>query len=357
MYEKNLYIDGVKLALSNKPYFIADVGANHDGSLERAFKLIELAKESGANAVKFQNFIADKIVSKYGFENLNANSTHQSGWKKSVYETYVDASISMDWTASIVEKCKEVDITYFTSAYDFESVDHVEEYLDAYKIGSGDITWIEILEYIAKKNKTVLLATGAASNDDVTRAIDAILDHNPKLCLMQCNTNYSTDPDKSRFANLNVISTFAKKYPGMVLGLSDHSMNPATVIASIALGARVFEKHFTDDQSREGPDHKFAINPQEWSDMVFLANEAFHSLGDGVKKIEENEIEPRIVQQRCLRAKIKIKQGQIINKDLLESLRPCPDNALRPWNESIALGREAKYDIEAGDAIYNDSFK
>jgi len=355
MYEKNLYIENRKIALSEEPYFIADVGANHDGSLERAIELIELAKESGADAVKFQNFIADKIVSKYGFENLNANSTHQSGWKKSVFDTYVDASISMNWTAPIVQKCKDIGITYFTSAYDFESVDHVEEHLDAYKIGSGDITWLEILDYIAKKNKTVLLATGAASSDDVSRAVDTILKHNSKLCLMQCNTNYSTDSDKARYANLNVISTFAKQYPGMVLGLSDHSMNPATVVASISLGARVFEKHFTDDKKREGPDHKFAVDPKEWSEMVFLAKEAFHSLGDGFKKIEENEIESRIVQQRCLRAKVNIKEGQIISKDLIESLRPCPDDAIRPWNEEIIIGKKASANINAGDALYKKS--
>ena len=158
---------------------------------------------------------------------------------------------------------------------------------------------------------------------------------------MQCNTNYSTDSDKARYANLNVISTFAKQYPGMVLGLSDHSMNPATVVASISLGARVFEKHFTDDKKREGPDHKFAVDPKEWSEMVFLAKEAFHSLGDGFKKIEENEIESRIVQQRCLRAKVNIKEGQIISKDLIESLRPCPDDAIRPWNEEIIIGQKA----------------
>ena len=201
------------------------------------------------------------------------------------------------------------------------------------------------------------MATGAASFDDVTRAVDSILKHNSKLCLMQCNTNYTTDSNKTKYSNLNVISSFAKKYPGMVLGLSDHSMNPATVIASISLGARVFEKHFTDDQSREGPDHKFAVNPEQWKEMVFLSNEAFHSLGDGIKKVEVNEIESRIVQQRCIRAKQKINKGELITKDHLESLRPCPDSALRPWNKDIVLGKEAVIDIEAGDAIYIDSIK
>ena len=351
MYDKELFIEKRRLAIDEEPYFIADVGANHDGSLDRAFKLIELAKESGADAVKFQNFIASKIVSKYGFENLNSNSTHQSGWKKSVYETYEDASISQEWTKSIVEKCAETDITYFTSPYDFGSVDHVEEFLDVYKIGSGDITWLEILEYIAKKNKTVLLASGAASMEDVNRAVGTILSHNPRLCLMQCNTNYSTDSNKSSFANLNVLRQFSKEYPGMVLGLSDHSMNPATVVASISLGARVFEKHFTDDNDRDGPDHKFAVNPESWKEMVFLSKEAFYSLGTGSKIIEKNEIDSRIVQQRCVRAKFDIKKGEIISRDHLDVLRPCPDNAIRPYDIDLLIGKKAAKDIEAGDAF------
>ena len=356
MYKKELYIEGKKISLNDEPYFIADVGANHDGSLDRAFKLIELAKESNADAVKFQNFIANKIVSDYGFKNLNSNSTHQSNWKKSVYETYVDASISWDWTKKLADKCKEVGITYFTSPYDFGSVDHVEPFLDAYKIGSGDITWLEILEYIAKKNKTTLLATGASSMNDVDRAVKHILKFNEKLCLMQCNTNYTVDHDKGRYSNLNVLKTFTENYPGMVIGLSDHSLNPATVIASISLGARVFEKHFTDDKSREGPDHKFAVSPSEWSDMVFLAKEAYHSLGDSIKIVEKNEVESRIVQQRCLRASIDINKGQIITSDMLESLRPCPDNALRPYEISKVIGLKASKDINYGEAITSDHF-
>ena len=263
MFNKNLQIDSKSISLEDEPYFIADVGANHDGELARAFKLIELAKEAGADAVKFQNFIAEKIVSKYGFENLGGNSTHQSNWKKSVFDTYVDASLSREWTLPIVEKCREVGITYFTSPYDFDSVDHVEEHLDAYKIGSGDITWHEILDYIAKKDKTVLLATGAATLQEVKDAVGVITASNMKLGLMQCNTNYTVDHDKAHYANLNALKLYSEEFPGMVLGLSDHSMNPATIIASVSLGARFFEKHFTDDKRREGPDHKFAVDPQK----------------------------------------------------------------------------------------------
>ena len=148
---KSFKIGNDKIGLNEPLYFIADIAANHDGSIERAFKLIELAKEAGAHAAKFQNFQAKYIVSNEGFNSLAGKLSHQSTWKKSVYETYEDASISFDWTVKLKEKCDEVGITYFTSPYDFESIDYVDPYVPAYKIGSGDITWLEIVEYISKK--------------------------------------------------------------------------------------------------------------------------------------------------------------------------------------------------------------
>ncbi len=156
------------------PYFIADIAANHDGSLERAFKLIELAKQAGADAAKFQNFQAPKIVSRKGFESLGKQLSHQAKWKKTVFEVYQDASIPFKWIAKLKEKCDEVGIEYFTSPYDFESVDMVDSYVNIYKIGSGDITWPGILEYIAKKDKPVMLATGASTMEDVKRGIKVL---------------------------------------------------------------------------------------------------------------------------------------------------------------------------------------
>jgi sialic acid synthase SpsE len=156
------------------PYFIADIAANHDGDLARAFKLIELAKEAGADAAKFQNFQAERIVSKQGFELLGKQLSHQSKWKKSVFETYQDASVSFSWTEKLKKKCDEVGIEYFTSPYDVEAVDHVDPFLNVYKIGSGDITWIEIIEYIAKKGKPVIIAAGASDMLDVERAMSVL---------------------------------------------------------------------------------------------------------------------------------------------------------------------------------------
>lgn len=335
----------------NSPiYFIADIGANHDASLERAYKLIELAKNSGADAAKFQNFQAPKIVSKLGFESLT-NSSHQSNWKKSVYEIYEDASISMDWTHKLKEKCNEVGIDYFTSPYDIESVDHVDQFVELYKIGSGDITWIDFINYIAKKNKPILIATGASSLDDVDRAVNSILQYNNQVCLMQCNTNYTTDKNKHQFVNLKVLNTFKQRYPNLVLGLSDHTLDYTTVLGAITLGARVIEKHFTDDNNREGPDHKFAINPENWKQMVIKSKILDESLGDGIKRIEKNEENSIIVQRRGLRASNDLKKGSIIKDSDLVSLRPIPSDGIPPYKKNDILGLKLIKDIKQDDYL------
>jgi sialic acid synthase SpsE len=349
-------IGNTLVGIKHPPYFIADIGANHDGDLDRAFLLIELAKKAGADAAKFQNFQAAKIVSKYGFENLKTNATHQKGWKKSVFEIYEDASVDKNWTALLKEKCDEVGIEYFTSAYDFESVDNVSPYVNVYKIGSGDITWLEMLEYTAKKGKPVLLATGASSMEDVERAMDILCSITSEIALLQCNTNYTTDKDKAKFVNLNVLKTFKEKYPDILLGLSDHTIGHATVAGSIALGARIIEKHFTDDNDREGPDHKFAMNPTTWRQMADTANEVFYALGDGEKRIEENEISSRIVQQRCLRATADLSAGTILKSENVEALRPCPDGGLRPYELNSYIGHKLIRPLIKGEHFTKENF-
>ena len=327
------------IGINHLPYYIADIGANHDGNLETAFKLIELAKESGADAAKFQNFKASKIVSRYGFDNLGTKLSHQSNWRKSVYEIYEDASISTDWTHLLKEKCDEFDIEYFTSPYDFESVNHVDDFVKVYKIGSGDITWIDIIEFIAKKSKPILLATGASDFKDVERAYKAIEKYNKEICLMQCNTNYTTDKDKYKFVNLNVLKLYKEKFPNAILGLSDHTIGCSTVCGSIALGARVIEKHFTDDNNKIGPDHKFAMNPKSWKQMVSQGNEIFYSLGNGIKIVEPNEIDSKVVQQRSLRINKNLEKGDILKKEDVSVLRPLTSNGIEPYNLDKVLGK------------------
>ena len=353
---KKIKIGNRLISQEDKPYFIADIGANHDGKLERAYKLIELAKEAGADAAKFQNFKANKIVSKWGFENLGTQVGHQANWKKSVFEVYEDASISEDWTPLLKAKCDEVGIDYFTSPYDLNSVDLVDPYVDLYKIGSGDITWLEIIEHIASKNKPVLIATGASEMSDVVRAMNIIEVHTNDIVLMQCNTNYTLDPEKYKYVNLNVLKTYSALYPEVVLGLSDHTIGHATVLGAIALGAVVIEKHFTDSNDNEGPDHKFAMNPKSWREMVYNSLMLYYALGNGEKIIEENEKEAKIVQRRCLRASRQIQNGELLKKEDFEALRPAPINSYSPFEIANLIGKCLSKSIQKGEHFTEQNF-
>lgn len=354
---KKIKIGNRFIGKGDAPYFIADIGANHDGSLERAFKLIELAKEAGADAAKFQNFKANQIVSKIGFEQLGSQVGHQAKWKKSVFEVYEDASISQDWTPLLKQKCLEVGIDYFTSPYDIESVDHVDPYVDLYKIGSGDITWLEVIEHICSKKKPVLLATGASEMSEVVKAMNVIEAHTSEVVIMQCNTNYTVDEDKYKHVNLNVLKTFSSRFPDAILGLSDHTFGHATVLGAIALGAVFIEKHFTDSNLNEGPDHKFAMNPTSWRDMVDNAKILYHALGDGIKTVEDNEKEAKIVQRRCLRAKRTLRKGDAISKEDFISLRPAPEGSFDPYELPNIIGKRLISGLKSGEHLTKNNIE
>lgn len=340
-----------------KPYFIADIAANHDGDIDRAFKLIELAKESGANAAKFQNFQASKIVSRKGFETLGGQMSHQSSWKKSVYEVYEDASISEDWTSRLKEKCDEVGIEYMTSPYDFGAVDLVNPYVNAFKIGSGDITWTEILDYIASKNKPVLLASGASSMEDVERAIRTIESKNKDIVLMQCNTNYTGSKENFKYINLNVLKSYRKLFPNLILGLSDHTHGHSTVLGAIALGACVIEKHFTDDNTRGGPDHKFSMNPLTWKEMISNSMELWYALGDGIKRIEDNEKDTVVLQRRALYFTRDIEAGHELKKEDLFPVRPIKRDGVPPYEMENLIGKRLTKSVRKDDSLKQEDFE
>ena len=337
------------LSESQPTYFIADIAANHDGNVDRAVELIHAAAEAGADAAKFQHFRAAKIVSKHGFE-TGPQLSHQSKWKKSVFEVYQSASVPWDWTETLVKACADAGIHFFSSPYDMEAVDMLDAHVPAFKIGSGDITWIEMLEHIAGKGKPVLLATGASNIGDVTRAVDAILAINPQLLLMQCNTNYTGSAENFRHVKLNVLTTFASMYPGLVLGLSDHTPGHAAVLGAVSLGARAIEKHFTDDRKREGPDHPFSLDPVAWREMVDRTRELEYAIGgDGNKIVEDNEKDTVVIQRRCLRATRDLKAGEVIGSGDLESLRPAPGDSILPYEIERVMGRKISRDISQGD--------
>ena len=336
---------------SDPVYFIADISANHDGELSRAKELIHLAAEAGAHAAKFQNFRAEEIVSDYGFRQMASQLSHQAKWKKSVFEVYKDASLPWDWTESLKAECDQAGIDYFSSPYDFAAVDMLHPFVDVYKIGSGDITWPEMLEKIASQHKPVILATGASTMEEVKSAVDIILKTNPELVLMQCNTNYTGSLDNFKFINLNVLKTYRDAYPNMILGLSDHTPGHTTVLGAIALGARVIEKHFTDDCSRIGPDHPFSMTPETWREMVDRSLELEFALGRSEKRIEENETDTVVVQRRSLRSSRVLKEGDVITRDMLSVLRPCPNDGIAPNQMDEVLNKKLRRNIEAGESL------
>lgn len=330
-------------------YFIADIAANHDGDIERAKELIYLCAEAGADAAKFQHFQAKTIVSDRGFKTLGSQQSHQSNWSKSVFEVYEDASVDQNWTPILKETCEKAGVTFMTTPYSLELVDAVDKYVNAFKIGSGDITWLEIIDYIAQKNKPIFLASGAASMDEVELAMSTALLKNKNVVLMQCNTNYTASLENFKYINLNVLKKFHRKYPDITLGLSDHTPGHATVLGAVALGAKVIEKHFTDDTNRVGPDHKFAMDPVTWRDMVDRTRELELAMGSPEKKVEDNEVDTVVIQRRALRASRDMKKGEIITADCVEALRPCPLDALPPYQKDQLINRSLQHDIAAGD--------
>lgn len=332
-------------------YFIADIAANHDGSLERAKMLIRLAAEAGADAAKFQNFSAAKIVSDYGFRTMGGQQSHQAKWKKSVFEVYSDASVSFDWTPELKKTCDEVGIDYFSSPYDFEAIDRLDAYMAAYKVGSGEIDWLEALDRMASKGKPVILATGAATIGEVQKAVHTILAKNPQLVLMQCNTNYTASLENLKYVNLRVLETYRTMFPNVVLGLSDHTPGHATVLGAVALGARAIEKHFTDDNHREGPDHAFAMNPVTWKEMVENTRRLESALGSGDKKIEDNEKDTSVIQRRCIRAAKDIPAGTVITREMLDVLRPATPGAIKPDQIEAVIGTCTLATIPSGKEI------
>jgi sialic acid synthase SpsE len=343
---------GAHIISDNHPtYFIADISANHDGDLGRAKALIYLAKEAGADAAKFQNFRAPQIVSDYGFKTMQGQVSHQSAWKKTVFEVYQDASIPFEWTPVLKETCDQAGIDYFSSPYDFDAIDMLDPFVPAYKIGSGDITWLEALERIAGKGKPVILATGASDIGDVQRAVHCITSLNPHLVLMQCNTNYTASMDNFNHIHLRVLNTYKVMFPDVILGLSDHTPRHATVLGAVALGARVIEKHFTDDSSRVGPDHPFSMTPDTWREMVDRTRELELALGSADKMVTPNEKHTVVVQRRCLRAARDIWAGEVLTREMIDVLRPATPGAIMPYELQTVCGARALVDIPAGKEL------
>lgn len=350
-------INGRSIGGSHPTYFIADVAANHDGHLDRALELMTLAKEAGADAAKFQHFRADHIVSDRGFRELGGQQSHQSSWSKSVYEVYQDASLPWEWTKPLAEHAQSIGLDFFTSPYDIEAIDFVDDFVPAYKIGSGDITWLEAIDHMASKGKPVILATGAATMEEVSRAVATIARHSVPYSVMQCNTNYTGVSENVQHIHLRVLETYATAFPDAVLGLSDHTHGDVTVLGAVAMGARVVEKHFTDDVHREGPDHHFSMTPVTWAEMVSRTRELEAALGSATKVVAENERETVVIQRRGLRFARPLPQGHVLASSDIVALRPATPGSITPDHVESVIGQTLRHDVEFHQVVTRDAIE
>src|SRR3989344_4636207 len=267
-------------------YFIAEIGANFDGDLETAKKYALAAKKIGADCAKIQTFKAKKIVSREAFASMKLHGVHGS-WKRPVDEVFAEVEFPHKWHKKFFEYCWSIGITPSTAAYDKEAVDLVDKLgIEFYKIGSGDITWLEMVDYIARKGKPIVLATGAstlAAVDEAVRVIEKA--GNKNLALLQCVTNY---PSKFESANINVLKTYKEAF-GEVVGYSDHTTDDVVVLGAVAVGAKVIEKHITFDRSLKGTDHPHSMTVEEFGRMIQRTRQLEAAMGSGKKDVVKEE--------------------------------------------------------------------
>ncbi|MFH0875128.1 MAG: N-acetylneuraminate synthase family protein [archaeon] len=247
----------------------------------------------------------------------------------------------------IIQKKKGID--FFSSPYNFEVVEKLEKInVPAYKIGSGDITWLEFIRFVALKKKPILIAAGASTLDEINDAIKTIREtENNDIILMQCVTNY---PSKIESANIRAMNAMAKTFDVLV-GYSDHTIGDLVPLASVARGACVIEKHFTDDRKREGPDHPHAMEPKELKEMVEKIRLIEKALGSPAKELYDEEKQTVILQRRCLRAAVDLPKGTSISAQKINVLRPAPIGSLAPKYKDSIIGKKTRSDIKKGEPI------
>tara|TARA_B100000963_G_C22611865_1_gene665284 strand:- start:1150 stop:2187 length:1038 start_codon:yes stop_codon:yes gene_type:complete len=320
----------------NKPCFIiAEIGSNHDNSYTKAIKLINKAKEAGADGVKFQIFSADKHYSKYtpGFKYLK---------KRNTYNLIKKLEIDRNWIKKLKTYCDKKKIIFFASPCDLEAIEILKNInTELYKVASFDITDLNLIKNIAKLKKPIILSTGMCSETDISDAIKTCKKYgNNKIILLQCTSLY---PAPKVISNLNSIKTMRDKFQ-VITGYSDHTLDEDAALISICLGSKVLEKHFTLSKKLKGPDHKFACEPQEFKKMVNKIRLFEKMMGDGKKKGPNKlEIEMFKKGRRSIHAVRNIKKGEILKfKDIIIKR---PGLGIKPKDLTKILNKKVKKNI------------
>lgn len=326
-------------------FIIAEAGVNHNGSLEIAKKLVDAAKQSGADCVKFQTFISKNIVSK-GAEKAEYQKNNM-GSVETQYEMLQKLELSFDAFINLNDYCKQENIQFMSTAFDFESIDFLKTLeMETWKIPSGEITNLPYLKKIANLNKPVILSTGMCTLDEIRWAIQVLKENGAgELTILHCTTEY---PTPFTDVNLNAMLTIQREF-GVKIGYSDHTKGIEVPIAAVAMGALVIEKHFTLDRNMDGPDHKASLEPAELKAMVDSIRNIELALGDGKKTPAESERKNMAIARKSIVAKKQIKSGELFSEENLAVKRPGDGISPMKWYD--VLGNIAKKDFEEDELI------
>ncbi len=331
----------------NNVFIIAEAGVNHNGSIKLAKKLIDVASESGADAVKFQTFKAEKLASKSAQKADYQKQTTDT--KESQFDMIKKLELDMDTHKELMAYCETKNIMFLSTPFDHDSIELLDNLgLEIFKIPSGEITNLPYLRHIGKLNKKVILSTGMADIGEIEDALDVLLESGTKkenITVLHANTMYPTPmEDVNLKAMVTIGNTFDIDY-----GYSDHTLGIEVDIAAVAMGASCIEKHFTLDKTMDGPDHKASLEPAELKAMVDAIRNIELALGNSVKKPSKSEIPNMQIARKSIVAKIDIKKGELLTEDKITIKRP--GNGINPMRWDEIVGSTAAKDYKEDELI------
>ncbi len=345
---KDLIIDGFLISEKSPVFIIAELSANHNGSLETAIQTIKAVKRAGANAIKLQTYTANTMTIDSDKDDFLIKGTIWDG--RNLYELYQEAYTPWEWHEALFKAAKDEGLICFSSPFDPTAVDFLEGLnTPAYKIASFEITDIPLIEYVASKGKPVIISTGIATEEDIELALDACRRMgNNQIALLKCTSSY---PAPIEEANMIMVKDMRERY-GVITGLSDHTMGSTVPVVSVCFGAKIIEKHFMLDKSIEGPDASFSMTEEEFAHMVKAVREAEKAIGVVDYNLTDKQKKGRDFC-RSLYAVNDIKEGEVITTENVRSIRP--GFGLHPRHYHAILSKQAKFHITKGTRITIDA--
>jgi N-acetylneuraminate synthase len=323
---------------------IAEAGSNHNGSLETAKELIDVAAEAGADAVKFQTFRAEDMYVQ------DSGEAEYLDDDRSIYEIIESMEMPYEWIPKLHDYCEDAGVLFMSTPFDERSADELDEFVPAYKIASYTMSHHPFLRHVASKDKPIIISTGAHELDEVRESVEVLRDAGAEdVVLLHCVASYPTPLES---ANVRAVETLRDEF-GVPTGLSDHTLDPVTApSAAVAIGASVVEKHFTLDNSMEGPDHEFALEPDELDEMVTAIRKTEKVLGSGEVDVLDAEEELHEIARRRIHAARDIESGETISEEDVEVLRSGKrKKGLEPKFYEEVVGNEAKKAISEGEGV------